>query len=92
MPIALNPPSPPVALLINTHNKVQYSTVDHSSKAPAHPIGEEEEEIDVCSLHLFTILQSAVIVIIINCVNIRYIKCAQIMHVFCIIPLLSLYS
>ena len=53
----------------------EYSTVDHISKAPAcpvtepvmNPIGEEEEGMDVCSLHLFTILQSAVVVIIKVC-------------------------
>ena len=66
--------STPVALLMNTQNKVQYSTMDHISKAPTCPvtelvmshIGEEEEGMDVCSLHLFTILQSAVIVIIVK--------------------------
>ena len=59
---------------MNTQNKVQNSTMDHISKAPAcpvtepvmSPIGEEEEGMDVCSLHLFTILQSAVVVIIVR--------------------------
>ena len=46
----------------------------HFSMAPARPvtepimssIGEEEDGLDVCSLHLFTILQSAVVVILVK--------------------------
>ena len=63
MPTAFS--SPPVALLMHTQNKVQYSTVDHIPKAPAGPliepvisaIGEEEEGMDLCSFQLLTFLQ-----------------------------------